>query len=149
MYESATQQFLLRVNGALRATAPIPISDTPTPAASEEKEEKKEEKKEEDKDKDTAMESDDKEKEKEESKFSNTLTYMSIRCTLMWWRMHCGSFKKQMHLCMSIKQLDFVYSLGQEVPKLVYAFWTCKPVNSNPVALSEMMLIEVYETTKQ
>ena len=29
---------------------------------------------------------------------------------------------------MSIQQKNLVYALWQEVPKLVYAFWTCKPV---------------------
>ena len=29
---------------------------------------------------------------------------------------------------MSSQQKDLVYALGQDVPKLVYAFWTCKPV---------------------
>ena len=33
LYESATQQFLTRVRTALRSTAPIPISDSTTPAA--------------------------------------------------------------------------------------------------------------------
>ncbi len=35
------------------------------------------------------------------------------------------------HACMhkqSTKELILVYALWQEVPKLVYAFWTCKPV---------------------
>ncbi len=29
---------------------------------------------------------------------------------------------------MSSQQKNLVYALWQEVPKLVYAFWTCKPV---------------------
>ncbi len=29
---------------------------------------------------------------------------------------------------MSSQQWDLVYALGQEVPKLVYAFWTYKPL---------------------
>ena len=31
LYESATQQFLQRIISALRATAPVPIPDTPAP----------------------------------------------------------------------------------------------------------------------
>ena len=38
LYESATQQFLQRIQSALRATAPIPIPDTPTPVKTEAKE---------------------------------------------------------------------------------------------------------------
>ena len=34
-----------------------------------------------------------------------------------------------MNICMSSQQKTLVYALRQEVPKLVYAFWTCKPVN--------------------
>ncbi len=30
---------------------------------------------------------------------------------------------------MSSQQKNLVYALWQEVPKLVYAFWICKPVN--------------------
>jgi len=37
LYESATQQFLQRIQSALRATAPIPIPDTPVPSKTEEK----------------------------------------------------------------------------------------------------------------
>jgi len=37
LYESATQQFLQRITSALRATAPIPIPDTPVPSKTEEK----------------------------------------------------------------------------------------------------------------
>ncbi len=33
-----------------------------------------------------------------------------------------------MHICMSSQQKNLVYPLWQEVPKLVYIFWTCKPV---------------------
>ncbi len=33
-----------------------------------------------------------------------------------------------MHICMSSQQKNLVYALWQEVPKLVYTFWTCKPV---------------------
>ncbi len=34
----------------------------------------------------------------------------------------------EMHTCMSGQQWNLVYSLEREVPKLMYAFWTCKPV---------------------
>ncbi len=33
-----------------------------------------------------------------------------------------------MHICMTSQQMNLVYALWQEVAKLVYAFWTCKPV---------------------
>ena len=33
-----------------------------------------------------------------------------------------------MHTCMSRQQWNLVYTLGEEVPKLVYAFLMCKPV---------------------
>ncbi len=38
------------------------------------------------------------------------------------------AFVLEMHTGMSRQQWDLVYALGQEVPKLVYAFWMCKPV---------------------
>ncbi len=34
----------------------------------------------------------------------------------------------EMHTCLSRQQQDLVYPLGEEVPKLVYAFLMCKPV---------------------
>ncbi len=43
--------------------------------------------------------------------------------------MYLGLIAIKMHICMSSQQNDLVYPLWQEVPKLVYAFWTCKPVN--------------------
>ncbi len=33
-----------------------------------------------------------------------------------------------MDICVSSQQKNLVYTLRQEVPKLMYAFWTCKPV---------------------
>ncbi len=39
-----------------------------------------------------------------------------------------NSFAIKMHICMSSQQQNVVYALWQEVPKLVYTFWTCKPV---------------------
>ncbi len=33
-----------------------------------------------------------------------------------------------MHVCISGQQKNLVYALGQEVPKLMYTFWTWKPV---------------------
>ncbi len=35
-----------------------------------------------------------------------------------------------MHTCMSRQQYDLVYALGEEEPRLVYAFWMCKPAYS-------------------
>ncbi len=37
----------------------------------------------------------------------------------------------QMHICMSSQQWHLVYALWQEIPKLVYAFFTLQPVISN------------------
>ncbi len=34
----------------------------------------------------------------------------------------------EMHTCISRQQQDLVYTLGEEVPKLVYTFLMCKPV---------------------
>ncbi len=44
------------------------------------------------------------------------------------WCAHLVLIAAKMHICMSSQQKDLVYALGQDVPKLVYAFWTCKPV---------------------
>ena len=44
------------------------------------------------------------------------------------WCTHLVLIAVKMHICMSSQQKDLVYALGQDVPKLVYAFWTCKPV---------------------
>ncbi len=39
-----------------------------------------------------------------------------------------GLIAFKMNICMSSQQKKLVYALWQEVPKLVYTFWTCKPV---------------------
>ncbi len=45
------------------------------------------------------------------------------------WCTHLGLIAIKMHICMSSQQMNLVYTLWQEVPKLAYAFWTCKPVH--------------------
>ncbi len=46
----------------------------------------------------------------------------------LWWT-HLGLIAIKMHICVSSQQKNLVYALWQKVPKLVYTFWTCKPVN--------------------
>ena len=36
---------------------------------------------------------------------------------------------RQIQIVNNSQQKNLVYALWQEVPKLVYAFWTCKPVH--------------------
>ena len=61
---------------------------------------------------------------------------------LRWWYMgateaHFGAqvvvyafrlISIEMHTSMSRQQCDLLYTLGEEVPKLVYTFLMCKPV---------------------
>ncbi len=56
------------------------------------------------------------------------------------WCTHLVLIAVKMHICMSSQQKDLVYALGQDVHKLVYAFWTCKPVISVDQVVPEIPL---------
>ncbi len=43
-------------------------------------------------------------------------------------------------ICMSSEQNNLVYALWQEVPKLVNAIWTCKPVNMLAILISDRVI---------
>ncbi len=47
------------------------------------------------------------------------------------------------YICMSSQQKKLVYALWQGVPKLVYAFWTCKPVRwTGPILYPKLVTWE-------
>ncbi len=48
-----------------------------------------------------------------------------------------------MHIFMSSQQRYLVYALWQEEPKLVYTFWTCKPVISSSIISGQNWLLTV------
>ena len=82
-WRTVLQLLSLPIQAALRATAPIPISDThpTTPSKGDEKNDKKENKKEEDKETDTAMDEESSEqKEKESNNFKRLvqITFVAI-----------------------------------------------------------------------
>ena len=59
--------------------------------------------------------------------YTCSLAYISKRCALVQVLPLCKSYCF-LHICMSSQHKNLVYTFGQEVPKLVYTFWTCKPV---------------------
>ncbi len=59
-----------------------------------------------------------------------TRVYISVSTSSLWIPIIvvCSCKNAFLFKCMSSQQKDLVYALGQDVPKLVYAFWICKPV---------------------
>ncbi len=58
-------------------------------------------------------------------KVQKAYTSLGLSCHNAYTKSH---YWLLMHICMRGQQWDLVYALWQEIPKLVYAFWTLQPV---------------------